>query len=144
MVHAPRITYAFSFWNVDNVYVDPCDASAGELKPPVGPSIDDLVAAFSSLPEFEATAATDVTVGTFRGKQIELTALDPGSCAEPIAWSAGHDYYGAAAGEALAVQILDIDGVRVVMFTREPAQPDAAVEVELDQILDSIRIEPVS
>jgi hypothetical protein len=48
----PDITYLFAFWNVDNVYVDPCNAAAGELEPPIGPSVDDLVAALSNLPGF--------------------------------------------------------------------------------------------
>jgi hypothetical protein len=140
----PEITYLFGFWNVDNVYVDPCDSAAGELEPPIGPSVDDLVAALTNLPEFRATAPMDVTVGAFRGKEIELTALDSGGdCPEVIAWSAGDEGHDLAPGDTRHVRVLDVDGVRIVIITREPTQPDAAVEAELQQILDSIRIEPL-
>jgi hypothetical protein len=141
----PEITYGFAFWNGDNVYIDPCNAAAGELEPPIGPSVDDFVAAVSDLAEFRATAPMDVTVGAFRGKEIELTVLDSGGdCPEVIAWSAGDDRLDLSPGETRHVQVLDVDGVRIVMLTIEPAQPDAAVEAELQQILDSIRIEPAS
>jgi len=140
----PEITYLFAFWNVDNVYADPCDPAAGELEPAIGPSVDDLVAALTNLPEFRATDPMDVTVGAFRGKEIELTALDSaGDCHEVIAWSAGDDGHDLSPGETRHVRVLDVDGVRIVITTREPTQPDAAVEAELQQILDSIRIEPL-
>ena len=40
--------------------------------------------------------------------------------------------------------MVDADGIRIVMHTIEPAERDAAVEAELDVILDSIRVEPLS
>jgi hypothetical protein len=138
----PEITYAFAFWTGENLYVDPCDPAAGELEPPIGPSVDDLVAALSNQRGFRATDPVDVTVGAFRGKEIELTALELAEdCPEVIPWSGADDTAGLATGETLRVQILDVDGVRIVTHAREPAQPDAAVEAELHQILDSIRIE---
>jgi hypothetical protein len=146
----PDITYLFAFLTVDNVYVDPCDAAAGELDPPIGPSVDDLVAALSNLPEFQATAPVDVTVGAFRGKEIELTAVDAGGdCPDVIAFSSGHDSIDVSAGDTLRMQILDVDGVRIVVSparwvnTREPLERDPAAEAELEQILDSIRIQPL-
>lgn len=140
----PDITYGFAFWNADNVYVDPCNAAAGELEPPIGPSVDDLVAALSNLPGFQATAPADVIVGAFRGKEIELTALDSGGdCPEVIAFSTGDDNVDLPPGQTLRLHMLDVDGVPIVMKTIEPAQRDAAVEAELHQILDSIRIEPL-
>jgi len=142
----PEITYGFAFWNVGNVQVDPCNAAAGELEPPIGPSVDDLVATLSTLPGLEATAPVDVTVGAFGGKEIELTTLDVGECPQVIAFSASDDAVDLALvnplpGETFRVQILDVGGVRVVLYTMEPATRDAAVEAELQQILDSIRIE---
>jgi hypothetical protein len=44
-------------------------------------------------------------------------------------------------GETFRVQILDVDGVRIVLYTAEPAERDAAAESERQQILDSIRVE---
>lgn len=136
----PELTYAFAFWTADNLYVDPCDPAAGELEPAIGPSVDDLVAALSSQPGFRATDPVDVTVGAFPGKEIELTALDLAEdCPAVVPWSGADDTVGLATGETIRVQILDVDGVRIVTHTLEPAQPDAAVKAELQQILDSIR-----
>ncbi len=140
----PEITYEFAFSTADNVYVDPCNAAAGELEPPIGPSVDDLVAALLDLPRFEVTAPVDVTIGAFRGKEIELTALDSGpDCPEVIAFRAGNDDYDIAPGQTLRLHILDVDGVPIVMRILEGVERDAAAEAELHQILDSIRIEPL-
>lgn len=141
----PEITYGFALWTADNVFADACDPAAGELQPPIGPSVDDLVAALSNVPAFQVSPPVDVTVGAFRGKEIELTAVGAeGDCPEAIPWRGGEDAGGMAPGETVRVQILDVDGVRIVMRTVEPVQRDAAVEAELHQILDSIRLEPQS
>jgi hypothetical protein len=138
----PEITFAFAFWTGENLYVDACDPAAGELAPPIGPSVDDLVAALSNQPGFGATDPVDVTVGAFRGKEIELTALRLAEdCPAVVPWTGADDTAGLASGETLRAQILDVDGVRIVTHARAPVQPDAAVEAELQQILDSIRVE---
>jgi len=141
----PKITYEFAFSTADNVYVDPCNAGAGELDPPIGPSLDDLVAAIVDLPRFQVAAPTDVTIGAFRGKEIELTALDSGSdCPEVIIFRAGSQDYDVFPGQMVRLQFLDIAGVPIVMRILEGAERDTAAEAELHQILDSIRIEPPS
>jgi len=145
LTRPPEITYEFAFSTADNVYVDPCTAVAGELEPPIGPSVDDLVAALSDLPGFQMATPVDVTVGAFIGKTIELTALDSGSdCPEVIAFRAGDEDYDLLPGQTERLHMLDVDGARIVMRILEPAERDAAVEAELHQILDSIRIEPLS
>jgi len=142
----PEMTYGFAFWSAENVYADPCSPAAGELVPAIGPSVDDLVAALSSLPQFQVTAPVDVTVAGFQGKEIELTALESGAdCSEVIPWTGADDTVGLAPGDTFRVKILDVDGVRIVMHSGdEVADGDAVVEAELQQILDSIRIEPLS
>lgn len=141
----PEITYGFAFWTAENLYADPCDPSAGELEPPVGPSVDDLVTALSDRPAFQVSSPTDITIGAFRGKDVELTAVAPdGDCSEAVPWRGGDGTIGLEPGETVRLQILDVDGVRIVMRTVEPVQGDAAVEAELHRILDSIRIEPPS
>ena len=62
------------FGHVANIFSDPCQWV--ELDPPPGPSVDDLVAAFASVPALNATEPTDVTVDGFHGKQIEFTVPD--------------------------------------------------------------------
>jgi hypothetical protein len=110
----------------------------------IGPSVDELVAALVDLPRFQVTAPVDVTVGAFRGKEIEVTALDSGGdCPEVIIFRAGNDDYDIVPGQTLRLHILDVDGVPIVMRILEGAERDAAAEAELQQILDSIRLEPM-
>ena len=143
----PEITYLFAFWNVDAIYVDPCNPTPGKLEPPTGPSVDDLVAALSNLPGLQASAPVDVTVGAFRGREIELTTLDFENCPNVTVFSPGDPTDPALVnpldGETFRVRILDVDGVRIVLYTAEPAERDPAAEAELQEILDSIRIEPL-
>jgi hypothetical protein len=141
----PEITYGLALWPAENVYADPCDLAAGEAEPPIGPSVDDLVAALSTLPAFDVRPPVDVTVGAFRGKEIELTAVGAEEdCPDAIPWRGAEETGGLGPGEMARLQILDVDGVRIVVRVVEPDQRDAAVEAELDQILDSLRIEPPS
>lgn len=59
---------------VGNIFSDPCQWV--EVSPPVGPTVDDLAAAFANVPALNATEATDVTVDGFHGQQIEFTVPD--------------------------------------------------------------------
>ena len=59
---------------VGNIFSDPCQWV--EIDPPVGPTVDDLAAAFADVPALNATAPTDVTVDGYHGKQIEFTVPD--------------------------------------------------------------------
>jgi len=147
----PNITSVFAFWDVDHVMVDPCNPASGGVEPPIESTVGDLVAALSDLPAFEATAAVDVTVGSFRGSEIELTALsDAGACPEPIAFTTDDDATAVPASDTLRVQVLDVEGVRIVMTrdrwidTREPLDRDPVAEAELQQILDSVRIQALT
>ena len=140
----PEITYGFTFWNVDTVHAFPCDSPIGGLKPPIGPTVDDFVAALLNLPGFQATAPVDVTVGDLHGKEVELTALRSGGDCQSMALGEAGDELDRSPGQAVRVQVVGADGIRIVMHTIEPAERDAAVEAELDVILDSIRVEPLS
>ena len=74
-----------------------------------------------------------------------MTALESDDCAAVIAFSPGDGFVDVPAGATLRLQILDVDGVRIVMTDRpwinEDVAADAAAEDELNQILDSIRTE---
>jgi len=146
-----------AFWIVANVYSDPCDPSS-ELDPPLGPSVDDLVAALTDLPGYGATAPTDIAVSGFPGVEVELTAPEYGAeCPDHRTWSAaGSEPRVMQPGETNRLQILDVDGVRLVIAIVEyahtteieqanglpfDANAHVADQPELRQILDSIRIE---
>lgn len=146
-----------NFWIVDKVYTDPCDPTSA-LDPPLGPSVDDLVTALTSLPGYAATAPTDITVSGFPGAQIELTAPEYGEeCRDHRTWSTDSEDRAMLPGETNRLQILDVDGVRLVIVIVEyahttefeqlagiPYDADAHVAdlPELRQILDSVRIGP--
>ena len=63
-----------SFMDVRNIYTEGCQWVLAD--PPVGPTVDDLVAAYANLPGYAPTAAVDVTVDGYVGKQIEFTVPD--------------------------------------------------------------------
>ena len=145
----PDVTRVFAFFAADSVPIDACDAAAGAREPPIGPSVDDLVAALSTVPGLQATAPIDVTVGAFRGNEVTLTAESEPDCAEVTAFASGDEAHSFANGDTFRVQILDVAGTRIVtshdrwVNSREPLEPDPVAEAELQGILDSIRIEPL-
>ena len=62
------------FDRVANIYTDSCQWVL--VDPPVGPTVDDLAAAWANVPGFDATAAIDITVDGYAGKQVEFTVPD--------------------------------------------------------------------
>jgi hypothetical protein len=148
-----------SFWVVENVYADTCDP-VESMTPPLGSSVDDLVTALTGLPGFTATAPTEVTVSGFSGVEFELTAPgdgEQGVCPDHPTWTtAGSEPRVMQHGETNRIQILDVDGVRLVIAIVEyahtteieqaagipfDANAHVADQPELRQILDSVRIE---
>ena len=59
-------------------------------------------------------------------------------------FSAGANNTDMGLGEMIRLQILDVDGVRLGVIAFEPAQPDAGIHAELQQILDSMRVDRAS
>ena len=72
------------WWRARNLTADPCHwRSGGELDPPVGPTADDLATALVEQAAGNASAPTDVTVGGYPGKRVELSlpaGLDIATC----------------------------------------------------------------
>lgn len=130
------------FFVVDNVYADPCDSVLGELDPPVGPSIDELVSALSNTQGFQATPPIDATVGSFQGKEFVLTAAESGlGCPNLLAWRADEHRRDFGPGETGRLLVVDADGVRLLINTMTPAQADAAIQAEVESALDSLRVQ---
>ena len=129
-----------SFEIVDNVTADPCTPEL--LDPPVGPSVEDLVAVLSNLPEFDATAATDVAIDGFRGRQFTLTAPIDGPCDSMSTWKTTTRQNRVGPGEINEVTILDVDGVRVLMSIAYQQSETPAVRSRLRAIADSVQIGP--
>ena len=131
---------------LDNLYVDPCGAQAITHDPPVGPTVDDLVAALDATPNLDARA-TDLTMAGFTGKQVDLVALAPWNCTtgvEPHLYPFGGpnlDWPPPDPTDTERLSILDVDGHRLVIrrHTREAAT--ARNLADQQAIFDSIRIE---
>ena len=148
---------------IDNLVRDACTGHA-PADPPVGPTVDDLAVALTQLEPFEVTAPpTDITLRGYEGKHLQLTVPDLATTTnrgnvefadctggQLESWySPLHDggrspFYGynGEPGRTEDFWILDVDGTRLVLATSSgPGSLDADV-AELQQIFDSIRIEP--
>jgi len=134
------------FWNVDNVYADPCKWVGTLLDPPVGPRVDDLVAALANQPGRHASTPTEVAVDGFAGKKIELTV--PASTAdcdgsEFRSWTGQLPADGERSngpGEHNLLWIVDVDGDRLVIEAVFLPGTSAQDRAELLQVVESVRI----
>ncbi len=153
---------ALNFSSVGNLVADPCvsedtrdESSSGMvavagpmLEPPIGPSVDDLVAGLRQIPGLQFTEPVDIRLGGWEGKRLDLT--HPAGCQTggftPL-WVTPTD-----SGESWTISsregwhttfwILDIDGLRfVVIAANEVDAPDDVLQ-DLEAMVDSIVIEP--
>jgi len=144
-----------AFWNVDNVYADPCHWMGGLFDPRVGPSVDDLAKALADQALTEAGPATDVKIDGYSGKHVRLEVppgLDTSGCdkdhiAEFRFWNGPADsvwWLGATEAPSLIgeVWILDVDGTRVVVQGAYFSDAPAANQAEIARIVESIDFNP--
>ena len=55
----------------------------GVIDPPLGPTVDDLVQALVSHPDWETSAPTDITLDGYQGQLIQLTIPADAEIGEP-------------------------------------------------------------
>jgi len=136
------------FWQVSNVYADPCQSTGGPMSPAVGPTVDDLTQALTHQAGFSAGPVTDVTIGGFAGKQFDLdNGIDITKCSgNPWLdqWTSdaspsepGHTLDGAHQ----RIAIVDVGGTRVLAEVVTWWSTSAADEEEADRVMDSVRFE---
>jgi len=137
--------YGLIFMNVDNIYTDSCPSV--QVDPPVGPTVNDLAAAWSNLPGFHATEPIDVTVDGYHGKQIEFTVpdYDEADCTDGMfrllrEVGSDGDYWAQGPRQRNELRILDVDGTRLVIGAGYFPDTSAEDRTELDEILNSIQI----
>jgi hypothetical protein len=112
---------AIRFYSGDlNIYVDPISPSAGQLDPPIGPTVDDLAQAIVANPAWMATAPTDIEIDGHPGQLVQLTIpVDaPLTGAEEFYLfvdASGGQVWGMVPGQTFDLYILDVDGVRLVI-----------------------------
>lgn len=138
----PTLT-GIQIWAVGNVYADPCRWRGALMDPPVGPTVDDLAQALAEQPTRGATTS-DVTLDGFAGKLVELTVPADISLADCdggqfYSWE-GRFHQGP--GQHDDVYILDVDGTRLVIDALSFPGSSATDRAELQQMLDTIQIEP--
>jgi hypothetical protein len=136
-------------WSLDGVYADPC---GGVEAPPAGPSVEDLAAAFTTIPGTEATEPADVTVGGLPAKVVVVTIPDDIGCApnefylwyDDISCGGGDGpcgRYASAPGSTTRIWIVEVDGTRLTFEaeTYENARLELAQEIQ--GMIDSIQFE---
>lgn len=133
------------FWQIENLYADACGTDLALQDPPVGPTVDDLVTALTSVPAVVLSTPTDVTVDGFAGKQVDLRFGGWDGCVgqEPALWPIVGETDGKPApdpGQVERFWILDVNGDRLVITSGVTDATDA-VQAELQAIFDSIQIE---
>ena len=134
---------------VDNLYVDPCGTAIVTHEPPVGPTVDDLVAALDATPNLDARA-TDVTMAGYAGKQVDLIALAPWSLhsrrTAPLSPRVRDslDWPPPDPTETRRLSILDVGGHRLVISRNTRQSATTAARADQQAIFDSIRIELTS
>jgi basic membrane lipoprotein Med (substrate-binding protein (PBP1-ABC) superfamily)/DNA-binding SARP family transcriptional activator len=137
-----------SFWEVGQIYDDPCQWVL--VDPPVGPTIDDLVAALTNSAGFAATEASDVTIDGYEGQRIDLIVPDYnqdecrdgrfGLWTEAGQGTGGPNRWAQGPGQQLQLWILDVDGTRLVINASSFPNTSAQDRADLDEVLRSIQI----
>jgi hypothetical protein len=128
---------------VTDLYSDPCSASIPDVE--VGPSVDDLVAAFQEQTAYETTTPADVTLSGFSGKRLDLVMpsdVDFASCEAGrfLVW--GGSIHAQGPGNVWHLWILDVSGTRVVILAQDNPETSPQDKAELQAIVDSIQIQP--
>ncbi len=131
------------FVDVGNVFADGCKRVL--VDPPVGPTVDDLVSAFANLPGLAPTAAVDITVDGYVGKQIEFTVPDyeKNECYGFGLWQEGDESrytYSANRNRHIRLWILDVGGTRLVIEAYSDASTSQQYRAAIDEIVASIQI----
>lgn len=129
---------AIRFYAIPNLAANPLSHAEGNLDPPVGPTVDDLVQAIVSHPAWTATEPTDITIDGHVGKLISImipldAPLPAGGegqfylFAEP----GGGGIWGWAPGQTFDWYIVDVDGQRLIIDSYHypgTSEPDLAAQ----------------
>ncbi len=139
-------------WVVSHIFSDACQWEGPRNLVDAGTTVDELVSALEDQEGRQASSPTDVTVGGFPAKRIELTVpadLDTATCTNGNLryWpQAGPDMSGGMCcnppGNTDVLYVVDVDGRRTVVVARH--YPDSSMEdrAELQAVVDSIEIDP--
>jgi hypothetical protein len=132
-------------YDIGSTFADVCDWRGAQT--PIS-SGDELAATLAGEQGLSPTVPTDVAVSGFAGRYMEITApsqteLDRCSSGRMQAWATlddGHIWLNNA-GQHDLLWILDVDGVPLVIDAQLPPSASAQDRAELEQMVESIRIE---
>lgn len=135
------LTASVNWTRVSNVYADPCHWLSSALDPPVGPTVDDLVAALERLRNVQVSAPAQTTIGGLPATTLTLVpTVSAASCdqGQILYWSLARGNEFDLTGSVTAA-IVEVHGVRLVVLTwTSSPSPDARTTADLASILDSI------
>jgi hypothetical protein len=140
--HTPREDdYAWMFLpggNIDAVATDPCNGEAVVVD---GSSIDDLAAALATIPGMSAEQPVDTTLAGLPATLVTLTVDPDPPCDINSFWLWGQrSLHPNSVDSIIRIWITNVDGQRHAVFT-DQASADPRVEREIQQIIDSYRLE---
>jgi hypothetical protein len=133
---------------VAELTADPCASGRNAeplLEPPLGHSVDDLVAGLRSLPVLEFSDPVQVTLDGWKGKRLELT--HPVGCDTAHLWIShplggeSWDTYSRADSHS-TIWVIDVDGLRFVITAAYALDAPTDVQLDLQQMVESIEIDP--
>ena len=110
------------FYTIPNIAADPLSPAAGNLDPPVGPTVDDLAQAIVAHPAWTATEPTDIRIDGRAGQLVTIMIpLDAPLPADGdgayylYADPAGGGIWGWLPGQTFDWYIVDVDGERLII-----------------------------
>jgi hypothetical protein len=148
---------AILFTMATGLFSDPCDADYfGGPDVVVGPTVDDLARAFEEQTAYEATTPVDVTVDGYSGKRVDLQLPSDdnpdelfnqggrfgAACRDGGYFLWDGSIYAQGPDNRWHLWIVDVDGTRVVIQAEDFPGTSAQDQAELQDIVESIRIDP--
>lgn len=154
--YGPPGGMAILFEDVTTLNGDPCAWSGTDDDVTVGPTVDDLVEALLAQTAYEVSDPVDVSIGGYSGRRVDIVvptdpfprqADDAPECDEGnyYMWSTVHGesgIYVQGPADRWHTNILDVDGTRLVIVTRDFPGTSSADRAEMDAIVDSLVIDP--
>jgi hypothetical protein len=141
LMRPPSFSHSVSFWTVGNVNTDACDWGGTLPDPPIGPTVDDLLAALDAQKNTDMSRPRDVVVGGFSAQRVRMrfAQSDCPQADSLVMWvdPRGEPGRGLAPGEPDdTLWIVDVEGQRVVIVTS--FDPSLADEEDVTEVIDTI------
>jgi hypothetical protein len=110
---------AIRFYTIPNLAANPLSHSEGNLDPPVGQAVDDMVQAIVAHPGWTANEPIDISIDGHSGQLVSITIpIDAEVPADGFFFYAepgGGGIWGFAPGQTFDWYIVDVDGERLII-----------------------------